>query len=98
MLSGWQKYYLNRITINPAVRFVKPCVHGTQLTVGDVVGTLARGCSEAELLEDTPQLCHEYVLACMAFAAERENRLRVPVTIQGCQPPEKFPPAPWVAY
>lgn len=31
--------------------------------------------SEAELLLDFPQLTHEDVLACLAFAAEREKRL-----------------------
>jgi uncharacterized protein (DUF433 family) len=63
---------LQRITIDPAVRFGKPCVRGTRLTVGDVLGTLASGCSEADLLADFPQLCHEDVLACLAFAAEQQ--------------------------
>jgi uncharacterized protein (DUF433 family) len=61
---------LDRITIAPAIRFGKPCVRGTRLTVGDVLGTLAAGCSETELLEDFPQLSHEDVLACMAFPPE----------------------------
>jgi len=61
---------LDRITINPAIRFGKPCVRGTRLIVGDVLGALATGCSEVELLEDFPQLTHEDVLACMAFAAK----------------------------
>jgi uncharacterized protein (DUF433 family) len=43
--------------------------------VGDVLGTLAVGSTEAELLENFPQLTHEDVLACLAFAAEREKRL-----------------------
>ena len=68
---------LDRITVNPAIRFGKPCVRGTRLTVGDVLGTLAAGSSESELLEDFPQLTHEDVLACMAFAAEREHTLMV---------------------
>ena len=66
-----------RITIDPLVRFGKPCVRGTRLTVGDVLGTLASGCSEAELLGDFPQLTNEDVLACLAFTAERERRLMV---------------------
>ena len=66
---------LERITIDPAVRFGKPCVRGTRLTVGDVLGNLAAGSTEAELLEDFPQLSHEDILACLAFAAEREKRL-----------------------
>ena len=66
---------LERITIDPGVRFGKPCVRGTRLSVGDVLGILSAGSTEAELLEDFPQLSHEDVLACLAFAAEREKRL-----------------------
>jgi len=66
---------LERITIDPNVRFGKPCVRGTRITVGDVLGYLAGGTSEAELLKSFPQLTHEDVLACLAFAAERERRL-----------------------
>ncbi len=62
-----------RITSNPAVRFGKPCVRGTRLTVGDVLGCLARGMNEAELLEDFPQLTHDDVLSCLAYAADRER-------------------------
>ncbi len=64
-----------RITTNPAVRFGKPCVRGTRLTVGDVLGYLASGMSEAELLEDFPQLTHDDVLACLAYAADCERLL-----------------------
>jgi uncharacterized protein (DUF433 family) len=64
-----------RITTNPAVRFGKPCVRGTRLTVGDVLGYLASGMSEAELLEDYPQITHDDVLACLAYAADRERLL-----------------------
>jgi uncharacterized protein (DUF433 family) len=66
---------LERISIDPAVRFGKPCVRGTRLTVGDVLGYLAGGMTEAEVLADFPQLTHEDILACLAFAAERERRL-----------------------
>ncbi len=66
---------LHRISIDPAVRFGKPCVRGTRITVGDVLGYLAGGMSEAEILADFPQLAREDILACLAFAAERERRI-----------------------
>ena len=66
---------LSRIAIDPAIRFGKPCVRGTRITVGDVLSYLAAGTSEAALLADFPQLRHEDVLACLAYAAERERRL-----------------------
>ena len=34
---------LDRISVDPAVRFGKPCVRGTRLSVGDVLGYLAGG-------------------------------------------------------
>ena len=64
-----------RISIDPAVRFGKPCVKSTRLTVGEVLGFLASGTSESELLAEYPQLSREDVLECLAFAAERERRL-----------------------
>ncbi|MDP1860492.1 MAG: DUF433 domain-containing protein [Gemmatimonadaceae bacterium] len=64
-----------RISIDPTVRFGKPCVRGTRLTVGDVLSYLASGMTEAEVLADFPQLTHDDVLACLAFAAERERRI-----------------------
>jgi uncharacterized protein (DUF433 family) len=66
---------LQRISIDPAVRFGKPCVRGTRITVGDVLGFLAGGMTEAEILADFPQLAREDILACLAFAAERERRI-----------------------
>ena len=67
--------YLQRIAVTPDVCFGKPCVRGTRITVGEVLGYLAAGGTETELLTDFPQLVHEDVLACLGFAAERERRL-----------------------
>ena len=67
--------YQQRIVVDPNIRFGKPAVRGTRITVGDVLGFLAAGMSEAEFLNEFPQLTHADVLACLGFAAERERRL-----------------------
>jgi uncharacterized protein (DUF433 family)/predicted nuclease of predicted toxin-antitoxin system len=65
---------LERITITPDVRFGKPCIRGTRISVGDVLGYLAGGMSEDQILADFPQLTREDIRACLAYAAERERR------------------------
>lgn len=65
---------LDRIAIEPNVAFGKPCVRGTRISVGDVLGYLAGGMSEAEIVADFPQLAIEDIRACLAYAAERERR------------------------
>jgi uncharacterized protein (DUF433 family) len=67
--------YRNRIAIDPEVRFGKPCVQGTRITVGDVLSYLASGMREEEILADFPQLTRDDIRACLAFAAERERRV-----------------------
>ena len=65
---------LERIAIDPEVRFGKPCIRGTRITVGDVLGYLAGGMSEDQILVDFPQLTRDDIRACLAYAAERERR------------------------
>jgi uncharacterized protein (DUF433 family) len=65
---------LDRIVVDPTVRFGKPCVRGTRISVGDVLGYLAAGMSNAELLAGFPQLTDDDIRACLAYAAERERR------------------------
>ena len=67
--------YHDRIVINPEIRFGKPTVRGTRITVGDVLSYLASGMSESEILADFPSLSSEDVRACLAYAAERERIL-----------------------
>lgn len=67
--------YRARIAIDPAIRFGKPVVRGTRITVGDVLSYLASGMREDEILADFPQLTAEDIRACLAFAAERERRV-----------------------
>ncbi len=65
---------LDRIVLDPAVRFGKPCLRGTRITVGDVLGYLAGGMTVEQVLADFPQLTTEDIRACLAYAAERERR------------------------
>jgi uncharacterized protein (DUF433 family) len=69
--------YMQRITIEPGKRSGKPCIRGLRITVADVLEYLAAGMSTEEVLSDFPDLTREDVLACLAFAADRERRLSV---------------------
>jgi uncharacterized protein (DUF433 family) len=53
----------------------KPCIRGLRITVYDVLDYLASGMSEAEILADFPDLTRDDLLACLAFAADRERRM-----------------------
>ena len=67
--------YRNYITIEPDKRSGKPCVRGLRITVQDVLEYLASGMTEAEILDDFPDLTGEDIKACLAFAADRERKL-----------------------
>jgi len=69
--------YRKIITIEPGKRSGKPCIRGMRMTVYDVLEYLASGMSQDEILEDFPYLTREDILACLAFAADREKRLMV---------------------
>jgi uncharacterized protein (DUF433 family) len=62
--------YLDRITVNPAMRSGKPCIRGMRITVQDVLEYLASGMTEDEILADFPYLEHEDIRACVAYAAD----------------------------
>ena len=67
--------YRDRIFIDPEIRFGKPSVRGTRITVGDVLSYLASGMTEQQVLADFPQLTSDDIRACLAFAAERERKV-----------------------
>jgi uncharacterized protein (DUF433 family) len=67
--------YRDHIVIDPEIRFGKPCVRGTRITVGDVLSYLASGMTEQQVLVDFPQLTSEDIRVCLAFAAERERKV-----------------------
>ena len=66
--------YQNFITIEPNKRGGKPCVRGLRITVYEVLEYLASEMTEAEILDDFPDLTREDLKACIAYAADRERR------------------------
>ncbi len=62
--------YQDHITIEPGKRGGKPCVRGLRITVYDVLEYLASGMTQAEILQDFPDLTATDLRACLAFAAE----------------------------
>ncbi|MDR3183880.1 MAG: DUF433 domain-containing protein [Prevotellaceae bacterium] len=68
------------ITVNSDIRFGKPCIRNTRITVSDILGWLAEGMSIQEILEDYPLLQEVHIRAALAFAAKRESFSRVLAT------------------
>jgi uncharacterized protein (DUF433 family) len=59
----------DRIEIDPQVCFGKPRVKGTRIWVGLVLGLMADGMTEEEILQDYPQLTLEDIRACLDYGA-----------------------------
>jgi uncharacterized protein (DUF433 family) len=64
------------ITIDANVRSGQPCIRGLRITVQDILEYLASGMLMDEILEDFPDLTPDDIRACLAYAADRERRLR----------------------
>ncbi|MDR2971024.1 MAG: DUF433 domain-containing protein [Bacteroidales bacterium] len=67
----------NYIVIDNGIRFGKPCIKGTRITVGDILLWLSEGISISEILDDYPLLKEEHIKAALSFAARREEIVRV---------------------
>jgi len=67
--------YKDIITIEPGKRGGKPCIRGLRVTVYDVLGYLASGMSQEQILRDFPYLTAEDIRACLEYAADREHSL-----------------------
>jgi uncharacterized protein (DUF433 family) len=65
------------IEIDQEIRFGKPCIIGTRITVGDILQWLSEGIPVSEILDDYPLLKEIHIQAALAFAARREEIVRV---------------------
>ena len=65
----------SRITLDSSKRGGRPCIRNLRISVYDVLEMLAEGMSEAEIIEDFPELEPADIRACLAFAADREHKI-----------------------
>lgn len=59
---------LERIAIDANVMVGKPLIKNTRLTVEYILGLLAEGATEEEILSEYHNLKHEDIQACLLFA------------------------------
>jgi uncharacterized protein (DUF433 family) len=64
---------LDRVSWDPAVMGGKPCIRGMRITVGTIVGLLASGRTEAEVLAAYPFLDAEDI----RYAAWRAEEIEI---------------------
>jgi uncharacterized protein (DUF433 family) len=69
----------DRITTDPNVMGGKPCVRGMRVTVGTIVGLLAAGRQQEEILAAYPYLEPADIAAALAYAAWRSEEIDLPM-------------------
>lgn len=69
--------YVDYIEIRPDKRFGRPCLKGTRISVYDVLNWLSHGMTMEEIRADFEEISEEMILACLAFAADKQHRLKI---------------------
>ena len=67
--------YRNFITIESGKRGGRPCIRGMRISVYDILGWLAVGMTNDQILEEYPELTLDDIRASLAYAADREHHL-----------------------
>lgn len=70
---------LDRITFDAQVMGGKPCIRGLRVTVGMVVGLVAAGHTNADILRDYPYLEEEDIPQALTYAAWRAEEIELPL-------------------
>ena len=68
-----------RITFDPAVMGGKPCIRGMRVTVGMIVGLVASGKNDAEILRLYPYLEAQDIRDAMEYATWRVEEAEIPL-------------------
>ena len=69
--------YQEYIEIRADKRFGRPCVKGTRISVYDVLNWMSNGMTKQEIMDDFDELTENMINACLAFAADKERRLKI---------------------
>ncbi len=69
--------YKEHIAIDPSVRFGKPCIKGTRISVYDVLSWMANGMTVDQIQNDFPEIGKPQIQACLAFAADKEHKVSI---------------------
>ncbi len=69
--------YQEYIEIRADKRFGRPCLKGTRISVYDVLNWLSNGMTRQEIKADFEEVTEDMINACLAFAADRERRLKI---------------------
>ncbi|CAM3620245.1 DUF433 domain-containing protein [Flavobacterium gelidilacus] len=72
-MINYQKY----IEIDSELRFGKPIIIGTRISVYDILNWLADGMTFEEIIIDFPELNEEQIKASLAYAADKVHKTRV---------------------
>ena len=67
--------YQATITIEPGKRGGRPCIRHMRIAVADVLSWLAASMTHQAIIADYPELTEDDILACLAYAADRERRI-----------------------
>jgi len=68
------------ISIDPEIRFGKPCIKGTRIAITDILQWMASGMSYKEIIRDYPNLQEVHIRAALSFAANRESFIKIVAT------------------
>jgi uncharacterized protein (DUF433 family) len=68
-----------RITVNPHQMSGLPCIRGLRIPVAAVVEMVSEGMSDAEILEDYPDLEAEDIREALRYAAEAVRERELPI-------------------
>jgi uncharacterized protein (DUF433 family) len=61
---------MSRIVLDPSILAGKPVIRGTRLSVDFIIGLMADGWAEADILKNYPGVSHDDVAACLAYARD----------------------------